>query len=80
VFLVFDARCIQCGNLFKAEADTMSEPAGGEEYRYTCPRCYTPATVSAGVARLREKSLPWAVRAALVSPGRRGWTDSPNAQ
>jgi hypothetical protein len=67
VFIPFDARCRRCGNQFKAEAeiDLAPGPADGA-FRYTCPRCYTPATAAACDGRASEVPTPWAVRAAEV--------------
>jgi hypothetical protein len=64
MFFLFAVRCSRCGSTFKAEAEERTEPPASADRTYTCPRCYTTGTVSAGDGIPCDVSTPWAVRAA----------------
>jgi hypothetical protein len=70
MYLLFTARCVRCGNRFKAEAEERTKPTAPADYAYTCPRCHTPGTVSAGDGIPSGTSTGWAVLAAATEPAR----------
>lgn len=68
MFILFDARCENCHNPFKAEADSGPEPlAALGRYSCPCPRCNAAVTVRGEQGTVTEATSGWAVRATAVT-------------